>query len=79
MKNTIGMNMTTGHGARRSDFKNTEKKTIIVNPTLGLAMLAPVERTCADAHLAVDPEAAERLCRVWAEVGRAILLRRIRA
>ena len=44
--------------------------------TPGLAKTAPVERICADAQPVVDTESVERFCRVWAEVGRAILLRR---
>ena len=42
-----------------------------------VAIPAPIERIYdADASPIVDPEAVERLCQVWAEVGRAILLRR---
>ena len=44
--------------------------------TPGLAMSASVERNCADAQAVLDPEFIERFCQVWAEVGRAILLRR---
>lgn len=42
----------------------------------GVAIRPPVERTCDDAGSAIDPEIVERLCRKWAEVGRAILARR---
>jgi hypothetical protein len=47
-----------------------------VNFTPKLAMSAPVEHICTDAQPFLDPEAIERFCRVWAEVGRAILARR---
>lgn len=40
-----------------------------------VAMEALFERTYADAY-PLDPEAIQRFCRVWAKVGRAILLRR---
>ena len=48
----------------------------LVTPAPGLAMPAPVERIWADAQPVVDTESVERFCRVWAEVGRAILARR---
>jgi len=41
----------------------------------GLAIHALDERICTDAQ-SLDPESIERFCQVWAEVGRAILLRR---
>lgn len=43
-----------------------------------LAMSVPEERTCDDAQAVLDPESVERFCRIWAEVGRAILTRRSR-
>ena len=46
---------------------------------LELAMPAPVERICDDAQPVLDSESIERFCRIWAEVGRAILARRSRS
>ena len=40
-----------------------------------LAKASQGERICADAP-SMDPASVERLCLVWAEVGRAILARR---
>lgn len=45
---------------------------------IGLAIPMPDERIYPDARAIVDPEAVERMCRVWAEAGRAILARRSR-
>jgi hypothetical protein len=45
-------------------------------PTRKLAIHTPDERKCADAQPVFDSESIERFCRVWAEAGRAILLRR---
>jgi len=47
-----------------------------VSEETGLAIPAPYERICTDAQPVLDPESVERFCRVWAEVGRAILARR---
>jgi hypothetical protein len=41
-----------------------------------LAILPKKSDVCTDAQPVLDPESVERLCRVWAEVGRAILGRR---
>ena len=41
-----------------------------------LATSAQLEHTCADAYPTCDPQAIERLCQIWAEVGQAILARR---
>ena len=56
--------------------ENTEQKTPTVNRKKGLAMTAPEEHTCTDAQPVLDPESIKRFCRIWAEVGRAILARR---
>ncbi len=46
-------------------------------PTSPLDKLAQIERKCdVGAEIRPDLEEVERLCRVWAEVGRAILMRR---
>ena len=46
-------------------------------PTNPLDKLPQVERKCnLGAGTTPDPVDVERLCRVWAEVGRAILMRR---
>ena len=42
----------------------------------GLAILPKKSDICAEALPVLDPESIERFCRVWAEVGRDILLRR---
>ena len=41
-----------------------------------LDKLPQVERTYGDATLTATPQAIERLCQVWGEVGQAILARR---
>jgi hypothetical protein len=65
---------------RLSLLSDDMKKTICTNKlkreSVGLAIHASVERICGDAQPALDPESVERFCQVWAEIGRAILLRR---
>jgi hypothetical protein len=41
-----------------------------------LAILSKKINICADAQPVLDPESIERFCQIWAEVGKAILLRR---
>ncbi len=43
-----------------------------------LAIPGSLEHICPDAPSIVEPESVERFCRIWAEVGRAILARRSR-
>ena len=40
---------------------------------MGLAIPASSEPICDDAYPTLDHDAVDRLCPVWAEVGRAIL------
>ena len=43
---------------------------------MGLAIPASSEPICDDAYPTLDHDAIDRLCPVWAKVGKAILLRR---
>ena len=43
---------------------------------MGLAIPASPEPICDDTYPTIDHDAVDRLCPVWAEVGRAILARR---
>lgn len=43
---------------------------------MGLAIPASSEPICDDAYPTFDHDAIDRLCPVWAKVGKAILLRR---
>ena len=46
----------------------TDKQVLAIRPSL--------ERICNEPQPILDPEAIERFCLVWADVGRAILMRR---
>jgi len=72
LKGDLGKTMNTS--ANHIDITTSGEVTLGQIP--GLAIAAPVERTCVDAQPVLDPESIERFCRVWADVGRAILKRR---
>jgi hypothetical protein len=83
-KPNIQEERTTGyrHGSRMRSFtidgvtEQHHHTELSAKNAPRLAISASNEPICTDAQPTLDPKSINRFCRIWAEVGRAILARR---